>query len=369
VLEVRLERATPWFPEILAHPVSFPLHPKDVDKPRVAPVNGAFMVSQMIPHALIRLQANPGFHSAADVQLAMVEYFPIEDPAAELSRFRSGELHITESLPPGRYDWLKSNLGEALQIYPYLGSFWLGINMKRPPLADRQALREALALAIDREILVEKVLGAGEVPAWSVVPPGLAGYTPQLAVAAGLGRADREALARKRLRASGVDPGEHLRLELRFNTSSQHRRMAVAVAAMWKQVLGVHTDLVNEEWKVFVNNRRQGVITQVFRGGWIADYADPASFLDLFRSDNELNTTFYNSPAFDSLLRRAEQQQGAARLRSLEDAEALLLGDMPVIPLYHYVSRHLVAAGVRGFHPNVRDIHLSRYMDLDSGRQ
>jgi ABC-type oligopeptide transport system substrate-binding subunit len=134
---------------------------------------------------------------------------------------------------------------------------------------------------------------------------------------------------------------------------------------MWRQVLGVKTELVNEEWKVFVNNRRSGVLTQVFRGGWIADYADPTSFLDLFRSDNELNTTFYASAAFDALMDQAATLEGAGRMQRLGQAEQLLMRDMPVIPLFFYVSRHLLKPAVSGFVPNIRDIHLSRYMGVE----
>ena len=135
---------------------------------------------------------------------------------------------------------------------------------------------------------------------------------------------------------------------------------------MWRQVLGVETKLVNEEWKVFVNNRRQGVLTQVFRGGWIADYADPTSFLDLFRSDNDLNTTFYKNEHFDRLMDQAAVLQGEQRMQRLQRAEGQLMKDMPVIPLYFYVSRHLLKPSVSGFEPNVRDIHLSRYMGVES---
>ncbi|NIP17568.1 MAG: peptide ABC transporter substrate-binding protein, partial [Xanthomonadales bacterium] len=172
--------------------------------------------------------------------------------------------------------------------------------------------------------------------------------------------------ARSLYREAGYGPGKALRVELRYNTSGMHRRMAVAVAAMWKQVLGVNAELINEEWKVFVNNRRQGVVTQVFRGGWIADYADPSTFLDLFRSGNELNNTFYAGGEYDALLRQAEGLQGAARMATLQRAESLLMRDMPVIPLYYYVSRHLVKPGVTGFYDNARDIHLSRYLGKET---
>jgi len=133
-------------------------------------------------------------------------------------------------------------------------------------------------------------------------------------------------------------------------------------------VLGIKTELINEEWKVFVNNRRQGVVTQVFRGGWIADYADPSSFLDLFRSDNELNTTFYSNESFDRLMGQAEVLKGAERMQRLQRAENQLMTDMPVIPLYFYVSRHLLKNTVSGFEPNIRDIHLSRYMGVKSAK-
>ena len=280
--------------------------------------------------------------------------------------FTSVNRPSVKTIPAGRYAWLSENIPADLRVHPYLGSFWLGFNLGRKPFKGNAGLRRALALAIDRDTLVRVVLGAGELPAWSVVPPGLAGYEPQAANDGSLSPEERTEKARELYRNSGYGPGRHLRVELRFNTFGLHRRMAVAVAAMWKQVLGVNAELINEEWKVFVNNRRQGVLTQVFRGGWIADYADPGSFLDLFRSNNELNTTFYANGQYDSLIAQADALQGSSRMAVLQQAETLLMRDMPVIPLYYYVSRHLVRPGVSGFHDNVRDVHLSRYLGLDT---
>jgi oligopeptide transport system substrate-binding protein len=184
--------------------------------------------------------------------------------------------------------------------------------------------------------------------------------------AAQMTQEEREALAVERYRQSGAGRHEPLLLELRYNTSTIHRRMAVAVAAMWKQVLGVNTQLVNEEWKVFVNNRKMGVVTEVFRGGWIADFGDPASFLDLFLSGDSLSGTFYADADYDMLMKAAGVARGQARLDALRQAEATLLQDLPVIPLYYYVSRHLVNPAVGGFVDNVRDVHLSRYLYLES---
>ena len=225
-----------------------------------------------------------------------------------------------------------------------------------------------MALAIDREILVRVVLGAGEKPGWGFVPPGISGYQPVQMAESSWSQEQREAEAVRLFREAGTQAGfgkhKPLVLELRYNTSQLHRRMAVAVSAMWKQVLGVATELVNEEWKVFVNNRKMGVVTEVFRGGWIADYADPASFLDLFISDSALNTTFYANPEFDQTMASTHLASGSARMELLRKAESVLIQDMPVIPLYYYVSRHLVNTRITGFEDNVHDIHLSRYLGL-----
>ncbi len=368
ILEIRLTKPAPWLLELLAHPVSFPLHRLSMDEPRQAPVNGPFILVGWVPRSSISLEKNPEYYAASSVLVDAVEYFPIEQPAAELLRFRARELDITETIPPGRYDWLQENLGAELRTHPYLGSFWLGINFRHPVLGHSAALRRALALAIDREILVRVVLGAGEMPGWSIVPPGISGYLPAQMAESSWSQQRREAEAVRLFKEAGKQAGfgQHkpLVLELRYNTSQLHRRMAVAVSAMWKQVLGVATELVNEEWKVFVNNRKMGVVTEVFRGGWIADYSDPASFLDLFISDSALNTTFYANPEFDQTVASTHLVSGLARMELLRKAESVLMQDMPVIPLYYYVSRHLVNTRITGFADNVRDVHLSRYLAI-----
>jgi oligopeptide transport system substrate-binding protein len=366
ILDILLEAPAPWILEIMAHPVSYPLHSSSLDDPRLAPVNGAFTLAEWIPRSTLRLKRNPEYYAAESVALETVEYYPIEDPAAELSRYRAGELEISETIPPGRFDWLRQNLGADLRIHPYLGSFWLGLNLRHPALGHSADLRRALALAIDREVLIRVVLGAGEMPAWSVVPPGVSAYQPALMNESGWTQQQREAEAVRLFKKSGFGEREPLLLELRYNTSGVHRRVAVAVSAMWKQALGVLTELINEEWKVFVNNRKMGVVTEVFRGGWIADYADPSSFLDLFIGGNTLSTTFYANPSFDELMKSASLTGGEARMELLGQAESILMQDMPVIPLYYYVSRHLVNPRVGGFTDNVRDIHLSRYLELET---
>ncbi len=367
-LEVRLQRPVPWLPELLAHPVTYPLHSKDADDPRAATVNGPYQLVEWLPRSVIRLSANPHFHSADDVYFQQLEYFPVEEASTELARYRAGELDITETIPAGRFEWLKENLPDDLRINPYLGSFWLGLNMKNPLLGGSAELRRALALAIDRDTLVRVVLGAGELPAFGVVPPGMLGYEPQSMALADASQAEREAEAKRLLKLAGTGARPPL-LQLRYNTSGVHRRVAIAVAAMWKQVLGLNTELINEEWKVFVNNRRLGIVTQVFRGGWIADYADATSFLEQFETDSELNVTFSADSEYDQLMAAASLMSGPGRQQQLQQAENHLLEKQPVIPLYYYVSRHLVKPEIGNYTNNVRDIHLSRYLNRKPGKE
>lgn len=359
-LEVELERPVPWFEELLTLPVSFPMHPSGT-----VHYNGPFLLEQRIPGSRLDLAANPHYRAADSVRLDKVIWHVTEDPAAELARYRAGELHITETIPPGRLEWLRDRFGEQLRIGPYLGSFFLAYNLSRPPFADQAQLREALSLVIDRELIAQRVIGAGEIPAWRLIPPGLDGWPESPGPGEMLTPEARRQRARELYRAAGYREGRALQVELRFNTSLTHRRMAVAIAAMWKQVLGVETRLINEEWKVFVTNRRHGRITEVVRGGWIADWADPANFLQLFESTSPLNYSFFADGEFDRHMSRAASTRGPERLEALWLAEQRLLNQHVIVPLYYYVSRHLVKPEVGGFEDNLMDVHLSRWIYLD----
>ena len=233
------------------------------------------------------------------------------------------------------------------------------------------AARRALSLAVDRDLLVRHVTGFGEAPAYGLVPPGIAGYTPASTTWSRETQPRRDAQARALLRAAGHHPRRPLEIELRYNTSMPHRRLALAVAAMWRQAFGnaVRVRLRNEEWKVFVGNRRQRVITQVFRGGWIADVPDARNFLVAFDGDGALNWTGFSDAGFRARMARADvARTPSARNAWLHAAETRLLQSDAVIPLYFYTSKHLVDARVRGFEPNALDRHASRWLRLEAVR-
>ena len=359
ILRVTLERPTAWFADLLTHPATYPWPGQDANL-----FSGPFVLDSRVPGAHMHLLANPHWHAADQLKLDAVHWHVIEEPNVEMNRYRANELHITETIPPGRLRWMREQFGDELRISPYLGSFFLVFNVARPPFEDQPKLRRALSLVIDRELLTERVLGAGEVPAQRLIPPGMPGW-PDAASAEELSLDARRVMAQQLYRAAGYSDRNPLTVELRVNTSLAHRRMSAAVAAMWREHLGVRTRQVSEEWKVFVANRRHGRLTQIVRGGWIADWRDAANFLQLFQTDSPLNYSFWSDPEFDRLMRHADRSEGSARQNLLLQAEQRMLDHQVIVPLYYYVSRHLVKPDVRGFEDNLMDVHLSRWLSLD----
>lgn len=370
-------------PALLTLPIAFPVYLPAVrqygaqhTQPGRLVSNGAYRLQAWTPQANLLVEKNPQFHDAGAVAIERVRFHVTEDAAAELQRFAAGDLHITEVVPPQPLTALRRRFGAQLRLSPYVGAFWLGLNLTKPPFRDGAcaappcddkalALRRALALAVDRDKLTRYVTGLGETPAYGIVPPGIAGYTPAAMPWATLTQAQREQHALALYRHAGYSNDNPLVIELRYNTSTPHRRLALAVAAMWRQTLGVQVRLRNEEWKVFVQNRKQRAITQVFRGGWIGDLPDARNFLAAFGSDGPLNWMGYDDAGYRQRLARADGAHSeAARNAWLRAAEQRLLNDNAAIPLYFYTSKHLVSERVRGFQANALDRHASRWLSL-----
>jgi oligopeptide transport system substrate-binding protein len=361
-----------FLPALLTLPIAYPVSLPEVarygaqhTRPGALRSNGAYRLRAWTPQANLTLEKNANFHAAAAVAIARVRYHVTEDAAAELQRFAAGDLHITETVPPQSLPKLRERFGKRLRIAPYIGAFWLGLNLDKPPMQDAPRLREALSLAVDRDKLTRYITGFGEAPAYGIVPSGLPGYTPATLHWASWTQAQREVRARRLYRAVGYSDANPLMIELRYNTSTPHRRMALAVAAMWRDTLGVRVRLRNEEWKVFVQNRKQRVVTQVFRGGWIGDVADARNFLAAFADDGALNWMGYDDPRYREAFAKADATRSeAARNAWLRVAETRLLNAHAAIPLYFYTSKHLVTDAVVGFEPNPLDRHASRWLSL-----
>ncbi|MGB0514690.1 MAG: ABC transporter substrate-binding protein, partial [Wenzhouxiangellaceae bacterium] len=203
----------------------------------------------------------------------------------------------------------------------------------------------------------------GEIPTFNLVPEGLPDYTPPVPEYTEWEQARREQRARELYAQAGYSERLPLDVELRYNTSENNRRIAVAISAMWKQVLGVRTRLVNEEFRVFLQNRTLKYDTQVFRAGWIGDYQDPFAFLELFHSEHGRNDSGYFNPRYDRLLAQIATERIPARRRNLMvEAERMLLADQVILPLYTYVTKRLVNPRLQGWDSNVMDAHPSRQM-------
>ncbi|AKS40514.1 Oligopeptide ABC transporter periplasmic oligopeptide-binding protein [Wenzhouxiangella marina] len=370
--QVTLASPTPYFLGLLTHPTTFPVHRPALEAHGSAHVrpghlvsNGAYMLVDWQVRSRIELARNPHYRQADQVLIERVFYYPFEDENTELNRFRAGDLHWTYQVPNSQFGWLEENMAEALMVAPWFGNYFFTYNLQRPPFQDNLALRQALSLAVDREILTERVTRFGEIPTFQLVPPGLPDYEPVVPEVAEWTQAEREAEARRLYAEAGYSEDEPLEVELRYNSSENHRRLAVAVSAMWKQVLGVRTRLINEEFRVFLQNRAQRRVTEVFRAGWIGDYQDAFTFLELFHSEHGRNDAGYANPTYDRLLEQVSAERIPALRRNLmREAERMLLADQVILPVYIYVSKRLVDPRLQGWQENVMDQHLTRHMYL-----
>lgn len=369
-LQIQLVDATPYFLGLLTHSIAYPVHQASIEElgdqfAREGNLvsNGAYLLQVWEPRAQIELIRNPYYREAEFSLMDKVLYLPIEDLAGEVNQFRAGELDWTYEVPNNQFAWLQKNYPLELVVSPWLGSFFFGFNLSREPFIENPQLRRALVLAIDREVLTEKVTQFGEQPSFALVPPGIGDYEPPIPEYAAWTQQERVLEAQRLYAQAGYSQGNPLRTEIRYNSSGNNKKLALAVASMWKQELGVIATLVNEEWKVFLQNREQKVLTQVFRAGWISDYNDPYSFLELFRSGDSRNDEAYSNSSYDALLKEvAKERSPTRRNRMMYEAERLLLEDNPIVPVYTYVSKRLVDPHVQGWQSNVMDHHYSRYM-------
>jgi oligopeptide transport system substrate-binding protein len=368
-LEVQLEQPTPYFLDLLSHPATFPLHRTALAaqvsfaKPGVMVSNGAFVLTRWDFGSHLRVSRNSHYWNDAATQFDAVEYYSITEPATELAAFRAGELDSTVTVPGAQFAFIREHLANELHLAPQLAVYYLGLNLRKAPLANSTPLRRALSMVIDREQLVQAVTATGEAPALSFVPPQVQHYVPPQPAFAAWPMPQRIAAARQLLASAGLLKSPPA-LELRYNTSELNNRIAVAVAAMWKQALGIDATLHAEEFKVLLQDIERGDVVQAYRGSWLADTNDAYGFLQVLQSASGTNTPHYANPQFDQLLREAASADPQARAALLQQAEALMLEDQPLIPLYFYVSKHLVNARIQGWQDNPMNVVYAKALTL-----
>jgi oligopeptide transport system substrate-binding protein len=371
-LVITLLRPTPYLLSLLTYPSTFPVHPGAIEKhgdaftrPGNLLSNGAYKLDAWEPGSVLELSRNEQYWNNAQTAIDKVRHHILTQEMTELNRYRAGEIHITDSVPPDSFELVRDEYPDELHIAPYLGVYYYGFNLTKPPFKDSPALREALSMAVDRDVLVASITGRGEAPAFSWVPPGVDNYEPRRFSYADASQEQRNAQARRRLREAGYGEDNPLQIELRYNTSDTQQRIALAVQSMWRDVLGVETTLINEEFQVLLANMRDREVTQVFRSSWIGDYNDAHTFLSVMEGGSPSNMPGYENEEYDALMQQAAEQVDPKRRRYfLEEAERVLLADHPVIPLYFYVSKHLVSPDVGGWGDNVLDYHYSQHLSL-----
>jgi ABC-type oligopeptide transport system substrate-binding subunit len=366
-LLIRLHDSAPYLPSLLTMPIAFPFMEDGggeqgrFSDPERFIGNGPFLLAEWQPGSRIRLRKNATFRDADAVGIDEVHYYPVTDPVRELTMFRAEELDITFGVPGAQVSQLREARADELRISPYLALYYLAFDLSEAPLANR-SLRQALSMAIDREALV-RVLGRGEQPAYGLVPDGLNNYTPARADWKSLAADERIGEARDLYATAGYSQEKPLRITLLYDAGDFHETIALAVSEMWRENLGVEVRLDKREWKYFLATRHNRADWQVMRFAWVGDFDHPAAFADIFRSTSPQNLPGYENERYDQLLAEAEATvEPSAQMRLYAAAEALMLEDAPIAPLYFYVSKHLVSPEISGFESNVFDRHPSRYL-------
>jgi oligopeptide transport system substrate-binding protein len=360
-LQVTLENPTPFFLALLYHQSLYPVPRKVIEKfgakwtrPENMVSNGAFELDKWEMNKVISVKPNPYFWDKSRVVLTQVNFFPIQQLDTEEKMFRAGKLDITNEIPLEKIPYWQKDSSGVYQQFPYLGMYWYLINVTKAPLNNKK-VRQALALSIDRTALVKYVLRGGQLPGVEFVPPGTGGYQPVPHLPANLSQL---AKAKELLKEAGYPDGKGLPpIELLYNTSEGHKKIAEALQEMWKKNLGIDVRLYNQEWKVFLDSQST-MNYQMSRLGWIADYNDPNTFLDQFMTGNGNNHTGWSNKTYDKLIESAGKETNRAKRFALfQKAEALMADELPAIPIYVYTRLYLKNPAVQGWYNNIEDIH------------
>ncbi|HHT0062548.1 TPA: ABC transporter substrate-binding protein [Raoultella planticola] len=367
-LEVTLTQPNAALLAMLAHPSLVPIDKVLVNrfgeqwtKPEHIVTSGPYKLSAWVVNERIVAERNPRYWDNEHTVINKVTWLPIHSEAADVNRYKAGEIDIVYTVPINQFAQLKKTMGDQLNVSPQLATYYYEFNTTRPPFNDPR-VRLALNMALDKDIIAEKVLGQGQRPAWLISQPDIGGVKLQNPDYASWPRDKRIAEAKKLLSEAGYSDSHPLVFNLLYNTSESHQRVAIAASSMWKKNLGVEAKLQNQEWKTMLDTMHTHNFDAV-RYAWIADYDDAATFLNNFRTGDSENTSQYSNPAYDEALKNAAKaSDGVARGKYYQQAEDLLAKDVPAVPVYHYVRTHLVKPWVGGFTPDKLGYYFTKDM-------
>jgi len=354
--EVTLSEPVPYFYKLLVHPSVSAVPKAAIEKygekwtqPANIVTNGAYKLKDWVVNERIVLERNTNYWDNAKTVINQVTYLPISSEVTDVNRYRSGEIDMTyNNMPIELFQKLKKEIPKEVHVDPYLCTYYYEINNQKAPFTDVR-VRTALKLALDRDIIVNKVKNQGDLPAYSYTPPYTDGAKLTEPAWFKMTQEQRNAEAKKLLAEAGYTADKPLSFSLLYNTSDLHKKLAIAVASIWKKNLGANVTLENQEWKTFLDTRHQGTF-DVARAGWCADYNEPTSFLNTMLSDSSNNTAHYKSPAFDKLIADTlKVTDEAQRTELYSKAEQQLDKDSAIVPVYYYVNARLVKTWVGGY--------------------
>ncbi|HSH09566.1 MAG TPA: peptide ABC transporter substrate-binding protein, partial [Oceanipulchritudo sp.] len=370
-LRLELVGPTPYFLSMLTHYSWFPIHPGTIEA-FGGPLdmsgewtlqanfvgNGPFVMAEWLPNQYLRVVKSPTYWDREMMKLNEIYFYPVEDDNTEKRMFDSGLMHITGTVPTNDVPVLLKTQPDIIHIDDYLGTYFFRFNVTRAPL-DNPLVRKALNFAIDRQAIVDKVTLGNQKPSYAFVPAGFNGYpTPHV-----LGYDPEK--ARALLAEAGYPNGEGFPdLYLLFNTSEGHRKIAEAVVDMWNTNLGINMQLENKEWKVYLDAQTH-LDYDISRSGWIGDYMDPITFLEMFTTGNGNNDTGWSNTRYDELIKAAFRSKTEEdHFAQLLEAENILLEELPIVPLYWYTRIYLRDPRVRNWNPKLLDNRPYKYIYL-----
>ncbi|HAV64791.1 MAG TPA: peptide ABC transporter substrate-binding protein [Verrucomicrobiales bacterium] len=371
-LRFTLRAPTPYFLGMLNHHSWYPLHLPTIEKfggtdrrgsdwTRVGNFvgNGPFKLKEWKVNQVITVEKSDTYWDKDAVRLQEINFYPIESADTEERAFRSGQLHVTSSIPTSKIDTYRAENPELLQIHPFFATYFLRFNVKVKPLDDPR-VRRALNLTIDREGIIKTILRSGQIPAFNLTPPNIPGYTAKPAFT------NDVELARQLLAEAGYPEGRGFPgLEYLFNTNDAHKQIAEALQQMWKRHLGIDITLVNQEAKVYQATMVAGDY-QIARYAWVGDYLDPSSFLDMMTTTSGNNQTGWSNAEYDRLIMESGRERDPVRRAELfQQAETILLTELPIAPIYFYTRNNLRLPSVKGWQPNLLDIHPYKFLWLE----
>ncbi|TKI06987.1 ABC transporter substrate-binding protein [Martelella alba] len=357
-VQVTLDQPVSYFLQFVAHPSLFPVSEHNVEHygdkwtlPGHMVSSGAYKLAQWVVNEKVVLERNDKYWDNAHTVINRVTFLPLNDGTAELNRYRAGEISITNTIPSVDFPQMKKSLPDQIKSTPVLSVFYFQFNNNKPPFTDVR-VRQAINLSLNKGIIAEKVIGKGQQPAWAVLPLSMGGIKIRPPEWAAWSQQQRVHKAQALLKSAGYSSAHPLTFTLLYNTTDDNRRIAIAAASMWKETLGAHVTLQNEEWKTMLDTMHQGKFDMV-RYTWIGDYNEPSTFLNTFRIGDSQNTCLYHSEAFDAAVKAAGAAQTLAESQAdYQKASDIIAADSPVVPVFYGVQNQLVKPAVGGFAPS-----------------